>query len=459
VTPRLNIEALARLPAAVRRPDYDFLNLGTGIVHLGPGAFHRAHQAVFTEDAIRVGGGDWGILGVSLRHAAVADALAAQNGLYTVETLGFDADYRVVAAIRGSSCAVTDGARLQAAIAAPRTHIVSLTVTEKGYCLGSDDALDFSHSEIAHDLLHPEGPHSAIAWLVRGLAMRHQTHGAPITVISCDNLRGNGAKLCGAVTAFAQRSRPGMLSWLRDNVTFPDTVVDCIVPAASEASRARVSTAIGLQDIACVQRETFSQWVIEDRFAGPRPAWDRVGVQIVGDVSCYSELKLHVLNACHSALAYLGLPRGYCFVREAIADPELARFLENLVSTEIAPALADIPVLDYWRTVRPRFLNPRIDHHLSQIAEDGSVKLAQRIFPLMIANAGAGLPVRALSRIVRSWLELAAAGSIKDPCQTLLATWSRAGADLQSALDDPMLFPPPIRSNALLRASIVNAVS
>jgi fructuronate reductase len=237
------------------------------------------------------------------------------------------------------------------------------------------------------------------------------------------------------------------------------TVVDCIVPAATEASRARVSAALGLQDTACVQREVYSQWVIENRFAGPRPAWDRVGVQIVDDVSRYSQLKLHVLNACHSALAYLGLPRGYCYVREAIADAELAQFLENLVLTEIAPALKDIPVLDYWRTVRPRFVNPRIDHRLSQIAEDGSVKLAQRIFPLLIANAGAGIPIRALSRIVRSWLELAAAGSIKDPCQALLASWSSAGADLESALDNPMLFPPPIRSNAMLRGSIVNAAS
>jgi fructuronate reductase len=459
VTPRLNLETLARLPATVRRPDYDFTNLRTGIVHLGIGAFHRAHQAVYTEDAIRFGGGDWGILGVSLRHATVADALAAQNGLYTVETLGLEADYRVLAAIRGSLCALTDGARLQAAIAAPCTHIVTLTVTEKGYCLGSDGALDFSQADIAHDLLHPDEPNSAIAWLVRGLAMRLRTHGAPITVISCDNLQANGTKLCGAVTAFAQRSRPEMLSWLRDNVAFPVSVVNCIVPAATEASRARVSAAIGLEDTACVQRELYSQWVIEDRFAGPRPAWDQVGVQIVEDVSHYSQLKLHVLNACHSALAYLGLPRGHSYVREAIADPELAQFLESLVSTEIAPALSDIPVLAYWRTVRPRFLNPRIDHRLSQIAEDGSVKLAERIFPLMIANAGAGIPVRGLSRIVRSWLELAAAGSIKDPYQELIATWSRAGADLQSALDDPVLFPPPIRSNAMLRASIVNAAS
>jgi len=456
---RLTLDTLAQMPAAVRRPDYDFLNLKTGIVHLGIGAFHRAHQAIYTEDAIRFGGGDWGIRGVSLRHAAVADALAEQNGLYTVETLASELNYRVVAVIRGSLCAGEDGITLQMALAAPQTHIVTLTITEKGYCLGQEGALDFSHPDIAHDLNHPDQPRTAIAWLVRGLATRHRSHGAPITVVSCDNLQGNGAKLGCAVTAFAERSRPEMLPWLKANVTFPVTVVDCIVPAATENSRARVGAAIGLQDAACVHREAFSQWVIEDRFAGPRPAWDRVGVQMVADVSRYGQLKLHVLNACHSALAYLGLPRGYCFVREAIADPELAQFLENLVSTEIAPALENIPVLEYWRTVRPRFLNPRIDHRLSQIAEDGSAKLAQRIFPLMIANAGAGIPVVALARIVRSWLQLAASGSAKDPHQRLLQSWVHAGADLQIALDDPVLFPPAIRLNALLRACIVNAVS
>lgn len=201
MTPRLNLEALARLPAAVRRPDYDFLNLGTGIVHLGIGAFHRAHQAVYTEDAIRFGGGDWGILGVSLRHATVADALAAQNGLYTLETLGLDADYRVVAAIRGSLCALPDGERLQTAIAAPRTHIVTLTVTEKGYCLGSDGALDFLHSDIAHDLLHPDEPNSAIAWLVRGLSL----FGHPASRRSCGG--GGASRAYGRLSSCHTRRR------------------------------------------------------------------------------------------------------------------------------------------------------------------------------------------------------------------------------------------------------------
>jgi fructuronate reductase len=208
----------------------------------------------------------------------------------------------------------------------------------------------------------------------------------------------------------------------------------------TDTARSRVAQALGLEDRACVQREAFSQWVIEDRFAGPRPAWDRVGVQIVDDVDAYGRLKLHVLNACHCALAYLGLPRGYTFVREAIADAELARFLDELVSIEIASALHPLPVLDYWRTVRARFAIPRIDYRLSQIAEDGSLKVAERIFPLMIANAATGAPVRSLARIVRGWLESA-----------------YGETPVRSALDDPTLFPLPIRESASLRSAILEA--
>jgi fructuronate reductase len=438
--PRLKLDTLARLPADVRRPDFDFQRLGVGIVHLGLGAFHRAHQAVFTEDALIAGGGDWGILGVSLRHAAAPAALAAQDQLYTVETLASALEYRVMGAIRASLCATTHGAQLEDALASPQTHIVTLTVTEKGYCLGVNGELDFAHTEISHDLDHPDQPSSAIGWIARGLAARHQSHGRPISVISCDNLQANGTRLRRAVSAFMERSRPDLLSWLKDNVAFPRTVVDCIVPAATDASRARLAQALGVEDSAGVQREPYSQWVIERHFSGPRPAWDRVGVQIVDDVDAYGRLKLHVLNACHSALAYLGLPRGHVFVREAIIDADLARFLTELVSAEIAPALDPLPVQEYWRTVRTRFTNPRIDHRLSQIAEDGSQKLAERIFPLMIANAGTGAPIRLLSRIVRGWLEL-----------------TYGEAHVRGAFDDPRLFPPSIRDNPSLRAAILEA--
>jgi fructuronate reductase len=439
VTSRLNFQSLAHLPAAVRRPDYDFPNLQVGIVHLGIGAFHRAHQALYTQEAVRAKGGDWGILGASLRHADVPTALAEQQHLYTVETLGAVSDYQVVASIRASLTATTQRVQLLNALCSPRTHIVTLTVTEKGYCLGMNGELDPAHPEIARDLRNPREPKTAIGWLAAGLAGRQQSHGRPLTIISCDNLKANGAKLGRAVAAFVTRSRPEMLPWLQDNVAYPHTVVDCIVPAASDISRARVRHALGVADFACVQREPYSQWVIENLFAAPRPAWEQSGVEIVADVTDYGRLKLHVLNTCHSALAFLGLPRGYSLVREAMADAELAQFLESLVSSEITPALAPLAVQDYWRTVRARFANRRIDHHLAQIAEDGALKVAERVFPLMIANASAGAPVRGLARIVRGWLAL-------------------THADLNTALENPKLFPPAIRSSPMLRAAIEEAI-
>jgi fructuronate reductase len=438
MTLRLNSGVLARIPAAVRRPDYDFLNASIGIVHLGLGAFHRAHQALYTEGALRSSGGDWGILGASLRHADVPGALAAQQQLYTVETLGSTCSYQIVAAIRASLTAPTQGSQLLSALSSPRTHIITLTVTEKGYCLGMNADLDVANAGIAHDLEYPGTPSSTIGWLAAGLEERYRSHRRPVTIISCDNLQANGAKLRRAVTTFVARRSPEMLTWLRDNAAFPQTVVDCIVPAATDASRARVEQVLGVQDFACVQREPYSQWVIENCFAGPRPAWEQSGVLIVEDVTDYGRLKLHVLNTCHSALAYLGLPRGHLFVREAMADAELAAFLEALVSAEITPALAPLAVRGYWQTVRARFANPRIDHRLSQIAQDGALKLAERVFPLMIANASAGAPLRGLARIVHAWLAL-------------------TQPNCDAALEDPNLFPAAIRANSALRAAISEA--
>jgi fructuronate reductase len=437
---RLNLKTLASLPSAVGRPAFDFKNLSIGIVHLGLGAFHRAHQAIYTEDALRSQGGDWGILGASLRHADVPNALAAQHQLYTLETLGDLSEYRIVAAIRASLLATTQRAQLLSAMSSPRTHIVTVTVTEKGYCLAMNGELDVANEEIAHDLAAPREPSSAIGWLAAGLEERYRSHRRPLTIISCDNLQSNGAKLRGAMTAFIERSRPEMLPWMQDSVAYPQTVVDCIVPAATEASRARVKRALGVDDFACVQREAYSQWVIENDFAGPRPAWEHGGALIVADVLDYGRLKLHVLNTCHSALAYLGLPRGYTFVREAMADPELAQFLELLVSTEIAPALAPLAVPGYWHTVRTRFANPRIDHRLAQIALDGALKLSERVFPLMISNAAAGAPVLGLARIVRGWLRLIGTGA-------------------DAAFEDPTLLPVAIRTNLALRAAISAAVA
>lgn len=453
---RLHDAALAALPAAVRRPRFDRAALKPGIVHLGIGAFHRAHQAVFTEDAILKTGGGWGIIGASLQRPDVPDALAAQDCLYTVETLDKTAGYRVMGVLQQALFAPRDAVALRAALAAPATHAVTLTLSEKGYCLDAGGELDFSHSDIVADLRAPQSPWSAIGWLALGLEERRKSGAGPLTVISCDNLQNNGARLGAAVAAFAARAFPQAAEWMETNTAFPLTLVDCIVPAASTEHRARVAAALGMDDAASVQREPFAQWVIQNRFAGPLPAWGAAGAEIVEDVDAYQRIKLHVLNTAHSALAYLGLPRGHAFVRQAIADAELRSVLDAMMVEEIAPALAPLDVAAYWKTVVARFENPMIDHRLGQIAEDGSLKLPQRLFPMLIANARSGKPIARMAGTVRAWLALMATAPARDPANSWFADWARNGADPGAALDNPALFPDAFRGDVRLRAAILD---
>ncbi len=452
---RLNAAALARLPAAVRRPSFDPGRLPCGIVHLGIGAFHRAHQAVFTEDAIAAAGGAWGIVGASLQRPEVPDTLSGQDGLYTVETLGNEAHYRVMGVLRGTLFAPRDREKLLTALAAPATHAVTLTLSEKGYCLDASGGLDIPHPDITSDLASPQAPRSAIGWLALAFAERRKNGAGPVTVLSCDNLGSNGEKLGNAVRAFAERAHPGLNAWIAGNTAFPLTLVDSIVPASDASHRARVEHALTMMDLASVQREEFAQWVIEDRFASPLPAWGKAGAEIVPDIAAYQRLKLHVLNAAHSALAYLGLPRGHRLVREAIADPELLTFLEDMMAREIAPALAALDVMSYWRTVKRRFENPMIDHRLAQIAEDGSLKLPQRLFPLLEANLRTGQAIGRMAKVIRAWLEMMATKPSRDPANAWLADWARAGADRAKALDNPALFPEMFRRDIRLRDIIL----
>lgn len=380
--------------------------MGLGIVHLGLGAFHRAHQAVFVDEAIALEGGDWGVLGVSMRKPEVAASLAPQDGLFTVEVLDEIPSYRIVGAVRDVATLPLEPERILCALASPSTHIVTLTVTEKGYCLAAG-ALDVGHPDIAHDLQAPSAPRSAVGALVAGLARRWRNGAGPITVISCDNLTENGPRLRDAVLAFSDRMGPGLAQWIDSHTTFPETMVDSIVPASTDASRSRVEAVIGMEDWGSVQREPFAQWVIEDRFAGPRPCWEKVGVDLVASVQPARMLKLHVLNATHSALAYLGLAAGQRYVREAIGSPELRTFLDRLVADEIAPALPALEVAPYWSATKSRFANPMVDHRLDQIAQDGAYKLEQRIVPLLAANLRQGRESAGLVAVVRAWMAYA----------------------------------------------------
>jgi fructuronate reductase len=386
----------------------------------------------------------------------VPDALPAQDCLYTVETLDRAASYRVMGVLKQALFAPRDAGALKATLASSQTHAVTLTLSEKGYCLDAKGELDATHPDIAADLANPQAPRSAIGWLALGLEERRRNGGGPLTVISCDNLQNNGAKLAAAVETFAASTFPELGSWLKANTAFPLTLVDCIVPAASPEHRARVAAALGLEDRASVQREPFAQWVIQNRFAGPLPAWGDVGAEIVEDVDAWQRIKLHVLNTAHSALAYLGLPRGHVFVRQAIADADLKNFLDAMMAEEIAPALAPLDVATYWKTVVARFENPMIDHRLAQIAEDGSLKLPQRLFPMLVANARAGAPIARMAAAVRAWLRLMATAPSRDPANAWFADWAKAGADIAAALDNAALFPAPFREDAKLRAAILS---
>jgi fructuronate reductase len=452
---RLGAGLLPRLPHGVRGPAFDPMNLGCGIVHLGIGAFHRAHQAVFTQDAIEKQAENWGIVAASLQHPDVPDALTAQDCLYTVESLGAAANYRVMGVIRQALFAPRDRPQLLGALTAASTHVVTLTLSEKGYCLAADGSLDLSHPDIVADLAAPEVPRSAIGWLALALEQRRRDQAGPVTILSCDNLQSNGEKLARAVTAFSARAWPGLPRWIAANIAFPLSLVDCIVPASDAAHRARVASALGAEDHASVQREEFAQWVIQDHFAAPVPDWGAVGAEIVPDITGYQRLKLHVLNTAHSALAYLGLPRGHVYVRQAIADPQLLQFLDSMMAKEISRALAPLDAAGYWRTVKARFANPMIDHRLAQIAEDGSLKLPQRLFPLLEANARTGGEIVRMAAVVRAWLDLMATNPSRDPANGWLAEWAKAGADKVQALDNEALFPALFHSDARLRSAIL----
>ncbi len=433
---RLSLDTLARTPCDVRTPAYDPAALGCGMVHLGVGAFSRAHLAMFTEDAIEAAGGAWGVRGVSLRRPDVAEALRPQDGLYTLEIRKAEPSYRVVGVLREVLVAPADPEAVLAALAAPQTHVVTLTVTEPAYALGPDGVLNLDDPDVAHDLEGEGAPRSVAGWLAAGLERRFHAGAGPLTILSCDNLRSNGRKLQDAVTAMVEGRRPDFARHLPMLASFPNTMVDAITPASDAALYERVWAATGLEDLAAVQREPFAQWVIEDAFLGPRPAWERAGVEIVSDVAGHEALKLHVLNAAHSALAYLGLARGHALVRDAIADPELAAFLDAMIAEEVGPAMPDRAVSDYWRVVRGRFGEPEVAHRLDQIARDGAAKLGERIHPLIIANARAGRPARRLRQVVQAWLE-------------------REQRPLEAAMDDPQLFSPPFREDAVVRAAML----
>jgi len=407
----LSRSSLDSLPETVQRPDYDIGAVRVGIVHLGLGAFHRAHEAVYT-DATLLRDPRWGICGVSLKTPGAADALTRQDGLYTVlEKSPAGTSAHVIGAIRETLFFGTAREEVIARIADPEVAVVSLTVTEKGYC--HDPAtghLNHAHPDIAHDLRHPQAPVSTIGVLIAGLAARRAASGRPINVVCCDNLPHNGRTVERLVAAFAQAIDPPLADWIGAHVAFPCTMVDRIVPATTEADIAETARLLGVTDMAPVVTEPFNGWVLENRFAAPRPPWESAGAEVVADIAPFETMKLRLLNGSHSTLAYLGYLLGHEFVWQASSDPQLAALIERLMVTEVMPTLNVPSSMDlgaYCAQLVERFRNPALPHRTQQIAMDGSQKLPHRLLDTVRDRLAGGGSIGHLALAIAGWIRYA----------------------------------------------------
>ncbi|TMH26221.1 MAG: mannitol dehydrogenase family protein [Betaproteobacteria bacterium] len=409
---RLGFAALQALPAAVARPQYEAQSVGIGIVHLGIGAFHRAQTAVYSDDALALERGDWGICGVSLRSSDVRDRIAPQEGLYTsVEKSPSGERRRVIGSVREVLFLGDQRHEMHSRLVDARTRIVTLTITEKGYCHDpATGRLNFSHPDIGHDLADAEHPISAVGLLAAALDARRSSHGRPFTVLCCDNLPHNGSLVRGLVLAYAERRDQGLARWIGKHVTFPSTMVDRIVPATTREDVAANDAALGVHDAAPVVHEPFRQWAIEDDFCAGRPAWERAGAQLVDDVAPFEAMKLRLLNASHSAFAYLGYLSGHEYIYQVAAERDFVAYMRGLMRDEVLPTLsipAGVDVAAYQNALVERFGNPALPHRTQQIAMDGSQKLPQRILATVRDNLAADRPIDCLALAVAGWMRYA----------------------------------------------------
>jgi fructuronate reductase len=429
---RLTEDNIATFPPLFDSFDYQRKRQLPGMVHFGIGAFHRAHQAVYVDKAMSAGERHWAIIGVSLRSRDVASQINPQDGLYTVaERSGDKTSYRLVGAVQQVLYAgwEWEAESIIEAIAYPTVHVITFTVTEKGYCRGGEGELDLGLA----------GETSIYRFLKDGLSLRRALGLPGLTLLSCDNLAGNGHQLSRLLNQYLKIYDPVLADWVDAECTFPNSMVDRIVPATTPADLVAAQDAMGwgdlLWDEAHVVTEPFSQWVIEDKFAGPRPRWEDHGAEIVSDVAPYETAKLRMLNGAHSALAYLGLQRGHEFVHQAIGDAALAPQIDRLMRQEAAISLTPAPGQDlsaYADALIERFKNPALNHRLVQIAMDGSQKIPQRWLETLAHHQERGEHCPAILAGIAAWLCHIRGdnGPVDDPMDARLkATWDAAGKD------------------------------
>ncbi len=445
-----------------------------GIVHLGLGAFFRAHGAVYISQAMERSGGDWGIIGVSLVRPDQRDLLAPQDYAYTALELGPEGETpRVITAVDHVLVARENPQAVLEAMSDPAIRIITLTVTEKGYCHEpSTGRLNRQHPDIVHDLAHPDAPLSAVGYLVRALERRRNAGLRPFTVLCCDNLPENGKVVKGVVIECAGLIDPALADWISAEGAFPSTMVDRIVPATKPEDIERLAAMTGVLDLSPVMHEPFRQWVVEDRFVdGARPDLGAVGVQLVGDVTPFEHMKLRCLNGTHSSLAYLGYLAGHETISDTVADPSFARFCKELWREEIVPGLRPPEGVDlsaYTDALFERYSNPAIRHRTWQIAMDGSQKLPQRILSTVAENLTAGRPFAGLALAVAAWMRYVGGVDekgnpidVRDPLAARLKSLSDAatGADdkVAALLGVTEIFPPALAGNEGFHAALAKA--
>lgn len=403
---RLCDDSLTAIADRVATPNYDRDRVAIGIIHFGPGAFFRAHQAVYTDDALAKSGGDWGICAVSLNSAGVRDKLAPQDGLYTLAIRDKAPFSRVIGSVKKVLFAGDDADEIMRLLCSAPVRFVTLTITEKGYALDGTGQLDEANPMVSADVANPAQPVSAMGYIVRASKLRREAGLEPLCVISCDNLPNNGDKLRRACAQLAEIMEPdGLLSsHIRRAMRFPNTMVDSITPATDASILERTEDELGVHDEGAVQREHFTQWVIEDDLPVDRPDWAGAGATITPNVRAYEHVKLRILNGAHSSLTYLGLLLGHESVSQAASDPVLRKFVDEMIREETIPTIKapqGLDLINYWTATLARFDNPHIVHRLEQISHDGSQKIPVRVLPIISHH---GLSARRKIRVVAAWI-------------------------------------------------------
>lgn len=459
-------------PVDVKAPSYVPADHGIGIVHIGLGAFHRAHQAVYTDTAIGLHGGDWRIMGISLRSQHAVEQLNPQDGLYSVAIRNAP-DSRLSLRLIGSvACAVSNRTapeRVRRALAAETTRIVSLTITEKAYGIDANSrTVDPTHSSIAHDLEHPDAPEGAIGLIVQALKHRRDENIEPFTLLCCDNLSNNGAFLKAGLLDFARRTDASLVDWIDENVACPSTMVDRITPAPNETLLLDVEKMLGVRDSAAVETEPFTQWVIEDRFPTGRPAWESAGALFVDDVHPFETMKLRMLNGAHSLIAYAGYAANHEFVRDVMSDATFRKVVSDHLRAAAA-TLAPLPPVsfeDYAEDLLERFSNHELKHRTYQIAMDGTQKLPQRLLDPAVHAANHDQALHTFAFAVAAWMrhcmgirEDGTKYELQDPRADEIKnalTPATSASDIHASLCSlPGLFPASLYTNEEWNALLV----